>query len=109
LNNWESYNTQDNKRTTNEQQTNNKRTTTTNKNNKEYKENNEYTTDTLPTVIEQALVLENTDIILDKRNVGTQRIVDIIKDQVKQEGFLYDNNSEERRRATIIAKRQADW
>jgi adenylate kinase family enzyme len=28
---------------------------------------------------------------------------------VKQEGFLYDNNSEERRRATIIAKRQADW
>jgi hypothetical protein len=109
LNNWESYNTQDNKRTTNEQQTNNKRTTTTNKNNKEYKENNEDNTDTLPTVIEQALVLENTDIILDKRNIGTQRIVDIIKDQVKQEGFLYDNNSEERRRATIIAKRQADW
>mgnify|MGYP007037349905 CR=1 FL=1 len=43
LNNWETYNTQDNKRTTNEQQTNNKRITTTNKeykDNKEYKENN---------------------------------------------------------------------
>jgi hypothetical protein len=43
LNNWETYNTPDNKRTTNEQQTNNKRITTTNKENKEnkeYKENN---------------------------------------------------------------------
>ena len=42
LNNWESYNTPDNKRITNEQQTNNKRITTTNKNNKEYKEYKEY-------------------------------------------------------------------
>ena len=47
LNNWEAYNTPDNKRTTNEQQTNNKRITTTNKNNKEYKENKEYNTDTV--------------------------------------------------------------
>jgi hypothetical protein len=45
LNNWETYNTPDNKRTTNEQQTNNKRITTTNKNNKEYKENKEYNTE----------------------------------------------------------------
>ena len=45
LNNWESYNTPDNKRTTNEQQTDNKRTTTTNKNNKEYKENKENNTE----------------------------------------------------------------
>ncbi len=41
LNNWEAYNTPDNKRTTNEQQTNNKRITTTNKNNKENKEKKE--------------------------------------------------------------------
>lgn len=41
LNNWESYNTPDNKRITNEQQTNNKRITTTNKNNKDYKEKKE--------------------------------------------------------------------
>ena len=47
LNNWEAYNTPDNKRITNEQQTNNKRITTTNKNNKEYKENKEYNTDTV--------------------------------------------------------------
>ena len=46
LNNWEAYNTQDNKRITNEQQTNNKRITTTNKNNKEYKDNKENNTDT---------------------------------------------------------------
>ena len=49
LNNWESYNTPDNKRTTNEQQTNNKRITTTNKNNKEYKENKEYNTEIVAT------------------------------------------------------------
>lgn len=43
MNNWATYNTQDNKRITNEQQTDNKRITTTNKeykDNKEYKENN---------------------------------------------------------------------
>ena len=49
LNNWESYNTPDNKRITNEQQTNNKRITTTNKNNKEYKENKEYNTEIVAT------------------------------------------------------------
>lgn len=38
LNNWEAYNTQDNKRSTNDQQTINKPSTTTNINNTEYKE-----------------------------------------------------------------------
>lgn len=47
LNNWELYNTQDNKRTTNEQQTNNKRITTTNKNNNDNKENNDNNTETV--------------------------------------------------------------
>lgn len=45
----------------------------------------------------------------DNRNPWTQRIIDIIKSQVEKEGFLYDNNKEERNRATIIAKRQSDW
>lgn len=43
LNNWDIYNTPDNKQITNEQQTDNKRITTTNKynkENKEYKEEN---------------------------------------------------------------------
>ena len=108
LNNWESYNTPDNKRITNEQQTDNKRTTTTNKNNKEYKENKEYNTDTLPTVIEQALISSKKDLV-DNRNSGTQRIIDMVKNQVEQEWYLYDNNREERNRATIISKRQSDW
>lgn len=55
----------------------------------------------------------STDLVpvekIDNRNQGTQRIIDIIKDQVHQEWFLYDNNKEERNRATIIAKRQSDW
>ena len=45
----------------------------------------------------------------DLRNKWTQRIIDIVKSQVELEGFLYDNNKEERNRATIIAKRQSDW
>jgi len=45
----------------------------------------------------------------DNRNIWTQRIIDMIKDQVEQEWFLYDNNKEERNRATIISKRQSDW
>lgn len=49
LNNWESYNTQDNKRITNEQQTNNKRITTTNKEYKEKKEYKEYNTEIVAT------------------------------------------------------------
>lgn len=52
---------------------------------------------------EQALVLETF------WNKWTQRIIDIVKSQVEQEGFLYDNNKDERNRATIIAKRQSDW
>jgi hypothetical protein len=56
LNNWESYNTQDNKRTTNEQQTNNKRITTTNKEYNEYNDNNENIDTYIPKGIwEQAL------------------------------------------------------
>jgi len=47
LNNWETYNTQDNKRITNEQQTDNKRITTTNKEYKEKKEYKENNTDTV--------------------------------------------------------------
>ncbi len=47
LNNWESYNTWDNKRATNEQQTSNKRITTTNKEYNEYKEYKENKTDTV--------------------------------------------------------------
>lgn len=60
---------------------------------------------------EQALVVEEKKEIenIDHRNSGTQRIIEIIKDQVQQEWYLYDNNPEERRRATIIAKRQSDW
>lgn len=46
---------------------------------------------------------------IDNRNKWTQRIIDIVKSQVEQEGFLYDNNKDERNRATIIAKRQSDW
>lgn len=46
---------------------------------------------------------------LDHRNKWTQRIIDIVKSQVEQEWFLYDNNKDERNRATIIAKRQSDW
>ena len=45
LNNWETYNTPDNKPITNEQQTNNKPITTTNNNYTEYKENKEYNTE----------------------------------------------------------------
>lgn len=45
----------------------------------------------------------------DNRDKWTQRVIEIIKDQVQKEWFLYDNNSEERRRATIIGKRQSDW
>lgn len=49
LNNWESYNTQDNKRTTNEQQTNNKRITTTNNDNTDNNENNDNNTEIVAT------------------------------------------------------------
>jgi hypothetical protein len=45
LNNWDSYNTPDNKRITNEQQTDNKRITTANKEYKEKKEYKEYNTE----------------------------------------------------------------
>lgn len=60
LNNWESYNTPDNKPITNEQQTNNKPITTTNNNNTEYKENKEYIeTDTTIVVWDKSLVVEH--------------------------------------------------
>lgn len=100
LNNWASYNTRDDKPTTNEWQTNDKRPTTTNK---EYKDNKENNTETDTNVSSQAIVP------LDHRNKWTQRIIDIVKSQVEQEWFLYDNNKDERNRATIIAKRQSDW
>lgn len=60
------------------------------------------------TIVVWSKDLEPTEKI-DNRNKWTQRIIDIIKDQVHQEWFLYDNNKEERNRATIIAKRQSDW
>lgn len=107
LNNWASYNTQDNKRITNEQQTDNKRITTTNKEYKEKKEYKENNTETDTIVSSQAIV--HLDNKLDKRNQGTQRIIDIVTDAVQIEWYLYDNNKEERNRATIIAKRQSDW
>lgn len=100
LNNWATYNQPDNQRITNDQPTNNQRITTTNKEYKEYKENN---TETDTNVSSQAIVP------LDHRNKWTQRIIDIVKSQVEQEWFLYDNNKDERNRATIIAKRQSDW
>lgn len=100
LNNWDIYNTRDNTWITNEQQTDNKRITTTNK---EYKEKKENKTETDTNVSSQAIVP------IDNRNKWTQRIIDIVKSQVEQEGFLYDNNKDERNRATIIAKRQSDW
>lgn len=108
LNNWESYNTRDNIPITNEQQTNNKRITTTNKNNKEYKENKEYNTDTYISndIWSNDLVPKEK---IDNRNKWTQRIIDIIKDQVQQEWFIYDSNTQDRYRANIIAKRQSDW
>ena len=106
LNNWESYNTRDNIQITNEQQTNNKRITTTNKNNKEYKENKDNNIETDTIVSSQAIVSTEKS---DSRNLWTQRIIDIVKNQVEEEWYLYDNNKEERNRATIIAKRQSDW
>jgi len=58
-------------------------------------------------VSSQAIVaVENK---IDKRNQGTQRIIDIVQNAVQIEWYLYDNNKEERNRATIIAKRQSDW
>jgi hypothetical protein len=45
LNNWETYNTPNNKRITNKQQTDNKRITTANKEYNEKKENKEYNTE----------------------------------------------------------------
>lgn len=64
------------------------------------KENN---TETDTIVSSQAIVPT------DNRNKWTQRIIEIVKSQVEQEWFLYDNNKDERNRATIIAKRQSDW
>lgn len=59
---------------------------------------------------EQALVVSSEKSLkVDNRNQGTQRIIDIVKNQIEHEWFLYDNNKEERNRATIIAKRQSDW
>lgn len=68
-------------------------------------------TDISKDIWEQALeILEKKEIEkIDNRNKRTQRIVDIVKDQVKKEWYIYDDNREERNRATIIAKRQKDW
>lgn len=57
----------------------------------------------------QALVKSENEKRIDNRNSGTQRIIDIVKNQVEEEWYLYDNNKEERNRATIISKRQSDW
>ena len=62
LNNWETYNTPDNKRTTNEQQTNNKRITTTNK---EYKEKKENKTDNASVLSEKIQTLEKWSVRYD--------------------------------------------
>jgi hypothetical protein len=70
---------------------------------KERKRNN---TDTLPTVIEQALVTTEK---IDKRNPWTQRIIDIIQSEIQDMWYLYEKNAQDRNRATIISKRQSDW
>jgi len=57
---------------------------------------------------EQALVSSKKELV-DNRNSGTQRIIDIVTNAVQIEWYLYDNNKEERNRATIISKRQSDW
>lgn len=57
----------------------------------------------------QALVISDNEKRIDNRNSGTQRIIDMVKNQVEEEWYLYDNNKEERNRATIISKRQSDW
>lgn len=57
---------------------------------------------------EQALVSSKKKLV-DNRNSGTQRIIDIVTNAVQIEWYLYDNNKEERNRATIISKRQSDW
>ncbi len=57
----------------------------------------------------QALVKSENEKRIDNRNSGTQRIIDMVKNQVEEEWYLYDNNKEERNRATIISKRQSDW
>ena len=101
LNNWESYNTPDNKRTTNEQQTNNKRTTTTNKNNKEYKENKENNIDTTTVVWEQAL--EN------KSDPDINNIIEVIKWQVEFLWLIYKKWSRERERAKNILTWKDFW
>lgn len=57
----------------------------------------------------QALVKSENEKRIDNRNSGTQRIINMVKNQVEEEWYLYDNNKEERNRATIISKRQSDW
>jgi len=44
-----------------------------------------------------------------KINPWTQRIFEIIKSEVEAQWFIYDSHPDDRRRATNIAKRQADW
>jgi len=86
-------------------QTNNDSNTIKERKGKEIKEKESKTeTDTI--VSSQAIVISEKS---DNRNLWTQRVIDIVKDQVEQEWFLYDNNKDERNRATIIAKRQSDW
>ncbi len=93
-------------------------TTATNKDKinkiKENKENinkeNKTETDIPIGIWSQAIVIDKKPIDnIDNRNNETQRIIDIVKEQVQQEWLIYDNNKEERHRATIIWKRQSDW
>lgn len=66
-------------------------------------------TDSTIVLWRQAVEIIEKDTRIDHRNSGTQRIIDIIRNQVELEWFLYDSNPQERNRATIIAKRQTDW
>ena len=102
LNNWESYNTPDNKRITNEQQTDNKRTTTTNKNNKENKENKENNIDTTIVVWEQALVVS-------KWNTDINELLETIKWQVEFLWLIYKKWKYERERAKNILTGKDFW
>ena len=46
---------------------------------------------------------------IDKRNTGTQRILEIVQSEVEGNGFIYEKHRDDRYRATIIAKRQSEW
>lgn len=104
LNNWDIYNTPDNKQITNEQQTDNKRITTTNKYNKENKEYKENNIDISKDIWEQALVLKE-----EFWNNEINELLELIKWQVESLWLLYKKWKYERERAKNIITGKEFW